>query len=315
MDTVLRFAGIDVSKRFLDAHSDELGRARFPNDRDGVAALLEWLGGDAVVGLEATGSYHCLAAETLAGAGVAVHVYNPRQVRDLARGLGFLVKTDRVDAKVVCACLRLVESPFVPRSEAGKELREVSRQIQYLIRLRSDLKKKLAAPGLGAVVAESIARQIRSLNLEVRALEDAWKELLGRSPLHRERFELLLSVPRIGVKTARVIASELPEDLGRFSRRQLAAYFGLAPYDRQSGDSNRRARMLHGNSRLRQPLFTCATLAAFADPECRAFAQRLKAKGKHHLTVVCAVMHKLARRAIAVLLRNTPWEEERPVPA
>lgn len=313
MNTVHRFAGIDVSKARLDAFSEELGPACFPNDDQGVALLIEWLGTNSVVGLEATGSYHCLAAEALAQAGIIVHLYNPRQIRDLAKGLGILAKTDRVDARVICSCLKLVASPFVPRSETGKELREVSRQIQFLIAMRSDFKKKLQAPGMGAIVTESLQRQIRSLDLEIRNLENQWEDRADRSPLHKERFELLLSVPRIGPKTARVITSELPEDLSRFSRKQLAAYFGLVPYDRQSGNSRTRSALLHGNPRLRQPLFTCATLAAYVDVECREFAQRLKAKGKHHLTVICAVMHKLARRAIAVLLRNAPWGRERPM--
>jgi transposase len=316
METVLRFVGIDVCKLYLDAFCEGLGKARFANDVEGLQSLLEWLGDqNAVAGLEATGSYHCLAAETLAKAGLEVHVYNPRQIRDLAKGMGVLVKTDRVDAKVICACLKLVGSPFVARSETGKELRDVSRQIQYLIALRSDFKKKLQVPGLSLTVADSIKRQVRSLDAEIKELERKWKDLLEFSPLHKERFELLLSVPRIGIKTARVITSELPEDLSRYSRKQLAAYFGLVPYDRQSGDSVRRSVLLHGNPRLRQPLFCCATLAAHSDPECYAFAQRLKGKGKHHLTIVCAVMHKLARRAISVLLRGTPWEEEKPMPA
>ena len=177
-----------------------------------------------------------------------------------------------------------------------------------------DLKKKKGEPGQSDLVAESIRRQLDALDAEIALLEAAWRELVETSPLHAERYRNLLTVPRIGPKSARAVASELPEDLSRYSRKQLAAYFGLVPYDDQSGDSRRRSRLKCGNPHLRRPLFMAATLASYFDPECKAFADRLRAKGKHHLCVVCAVMHKLARRAIAVVLRNGPWRENMPHP-
>jgi len=311
MHTVHRFVGVDVSKLSLDVFTESLGSRRFSNTLEGVAELMVWLGEVSItVGFEATSSYHVLASEHMAGVGCSVHVYNPRQVRDLAKGLGLLAKTDRIDAQVIAQCVRLVESPLAVRSKLGKELRDVSRHIQYVTKLRADLRKKQGIPGLSQSVVDSMVRQIASLTEEIAILESQWRELVEKSPLHQERYNNLLTVPRIGQKSARVIVSELPEDLSKFSRKQLAAYFGLVPYDRQSGNSRGRSQLLHGNAHLRQPLFTIATLAAHLDPECRAFAQRLKAKGKHHLTVICAVMHKLARRAIAVVLRNTPWEKE-----
>lgn len=311
MVTVHRFVGIDVSKLRLDVFADSLGDRSFPNSRKGIADLMAWLGeGTITVGLEATNSYHVLASESLAQAGCSVHVYNPRQIRDLAKGLGISAKTDRVDARVIAQCVKLVESPLAARSEVGKDLRDISRHIQYLTKMRGDLKKKRATPGLCQTVVDAIEHQIASLSQALALLEAQWLERVKASPLHHQRYANLLTVPRIGPKSARVITSELPEDLSRFSRKQLAAYFGLVPYDRQSGTSKARSRLLYGNAHLRQPLFSVATLAVHFDPECRAFAQTLRAKGKHHLTITCAVMHKLARRAIAVVLRNTPWEQE-----
>lgn len=310
MVTVHRFVGIDVSKLSLDAFDDSLGDRRFPNSHEGIAELMAWLGeGNITVGFEATNSYHVLASEHMAQAGCSVHVYNPRQIRDLAKGLGVSAKTDQVDARVIARCVRLVESPLAVRSRVGRELRDVSRHIQYLTKTRADLRKKRATPGLCEWVGDSILRQIASLSQELALLEKRWLELVKASPLHQQRYDNLLTVPRIGPKSARVITSELPEDLSRFSRKQLAAYFGLVPYDRQSGNSKGRSRLLYGNAHLRQPLFSVATLATYADPECRGFALKLKLKGKHHLTIICAVMHKLARRAISVVQRNTPWEK------
>jgi len=313
MNTLHRFVGIDVSKDNLDVFCDALGDRRFSNTPEGLADLRDWLGeGKVTVGLEATSSYHDLASEFLVEAGWSVHVYNPRQIRSLSSGLGILAKTDRVDARAIAQSVRIVESPLVVRSKVGKELRDLSRHIQYLIKMRADLKKKQNVPSVGDIVKASIKRQVDSLSDELALLESQWLELVKKSPLHQSRFLNLKSVPRIGVKSARVIVSELPEDIQAYSRKQLAAYFGLVPYDNQSGNSKGRSRLMFGNAHLRQPLFSVATLAAHLDPECQDYALRLKAKGKHHLTITCAVMHKIARRAIAVLIRNTPWEENIP---
>ncbi len=126
MTTVHLFVGIDVCKRWLDAFAEPLGYRRFANSPEGVDELAAWIGGsEASVGLEATGSHHVLAAERLAEAGCSVHVYNPRRVKQLAGGLGFLAKTDRVDARVVARCVAIVQS----RSRRGRKRASASRDL------------------------------------------------------------------------------------------------------------------------------------------------------------------------------------------
>lgn len=311
MQTLHHFIGIDVSKRHLDVFVEGVGYRQFANTPEGVAELMLWVGeGNHMVGLEATSTYHVVAATLLQQAKWRVNLYNPRQVRDLARGLGLSAKTDRIDAQVIARGLHVVEAPMPRRCEIAMELKGLSRHIQYLTKRRSDLKKKRAVPGLSQYEIDSLERNIDFHNQELKRVEEQWMQLLQCSAPHLERYKLLRSVPRIGHKSARVIVSELPEDLSPYNRKQLAAYFGLVPYDRQSGNSVKRSRIQYGNANLRQPLFSVANLAAFRDPECKKFAETLKAKGKHHLTIVCAIMHKLARRAIAVLLRNSPWSPE-----
>jgi len=53
--------------------------------------------------MEASGGYERRVAGELLAAGFAVVVANPRQVRDFARGLGILAKTDAIDAKVLAS--------------------------------------------------------------------------------------------------------------------------------------------------------------------------------------------------------------------
>ena len=96
--------GIDVSKDWLDVHILLGGMAeRFENTPDGCLALVGRLSALAVerIVVEATGGYERLVVVELAAAKLPVVVVNPRQVRDFAKALGRLAKTDQIDAEVL----------------------------------------------------------------------------------------------------------------------------------------------------------------------------------------------------------------------
>jgi transposase len=96
--------GIDVSKDRLDVHlrpSDEaFAVARDSKGLENLVERLQTLDVSLIV-LEATGGFETTVAAALAGAGLPLAVVNPRQVRDFARALGRLAKTDALDAKVI----------------------------------------------------------------------------------------------------------------------------------------------------------------------------------------------------------------------
>ena len=95
---------IDVSKDRLDVHlrpSDEAFAVA--RDGKGLETLVERLRALDVVliVLEATGGFETTVAAALAGAGLPLAVVNPCQIRDFARALGKLAKTDAIDAAVI----------------------------------------------------------------------------------------------------------------------------------------------------------------------------------------------------------------------
>ena len=98
------FVGIDVAKAYLDA-AERPGPApvRLPNDEPGIAHLVTRLlaAQPTLVVLEATGGLEGAAVAALAAAGLPVAVVNPRQVRDFAKAVGHLAKTDALDAQVL----------------------------------------------------------------------------------------------------------------------------------------------------------------------------------------------------------------------
>ncbi len=114
----LQYAGIDVAKDCLDVAIHGLGQPwRVTPDEQGVEGLIGTLREQGVhlVVLEATGGYEVPITVALGTAGIPVAVVNPRQVRDFARSLGKLAKTDRLDAQVLAhfgAATRPVPRPL-----------------------------------------------------------------------------------------------------------------------------------------------------------------------------------------------------------
>ncbi len=104
------FAGIDVAKRELVVHLLPSNQQLVvPHSRDGMKELLSCLKKcpPKQIVLEATGGLEREILALLVAAGLEVVCINPRQARDLAKGLGQLAKTDAVDAKMLATFARL----------------------------------------------------------------------------------------------------------------------------------------------------------------------------------------------------------------
>src|SRR5438309_1856545 len=95
------FIGIDVSKDKLDVHVRPDNQIRrFDNSVAGIGELVVFARGLAPerIVCESTGPYQKAAIAALLADGLPAVVVNARQVRDFAKGMGQLAKTDAVDA-------------------------------------------------------------------------------------------------------------------------------------------------------------------------------------------------------------------------
>ena len=104
MTTKAEFVGIDVSKMSLDvACWTNQEYRRFGNDPKGIQDLIEWMKSlpTELVVLEATGGLELPLVAELAYAKLPVAIVNPRRIRDFARSIGQLAKTDKLDARVI----------------------------------------------------------------------------------------------------------------------------------------------------------------------------------------------------------------------
>ena len=125
------------------------------------------------------------------------------------------------------------------------------------------------------------------------------------------RMARVCSIKGIGLRTGLALVIRIPE-LGRLSREEVAALSGLAPYDNDSGKSAGRRHISGGRPRLRTSLFMAGFSAIQWNPDIKAFYDRLRAKGKHHLSALVAAMRKLVILANAVVARDADWQPTRP---
>ena len=303
------FVGIDVAKDRLDVHLLPTGEA-FAVPRDGVDELVERLGvlSPTLIVLEATGGFEVTVAAALAAARLPLAVVNPRQIRDFARAVGRLAKTDALDAAVIALFAERIRPQARPLpDDAGRALAELlARRRQLLAMLTAEGNRQRQARD--ARLRRRIDDHCAWLRKELAALDGDTDQAVRNSPIWRENEDLLKSVPGIGPITARTLLAGLPE-LGRLSRREIAALVGVAPLNRDSGTLRGRRTIWGGRQTVRCALYMATLAATRFNPPIRAFWHRLRNAGKPGKVALVACMRKLLTILNALLRDRKPWQE------
>jgi transposase len=308
------FVGIDVSKSRLDVHvrpSNE--RWAVDNDAKGHARLVEKLASlrPTLVVLEATGGYQCAVAGELGANKLAVVVVNPRQVRDFAKATGTLAKTDTIDAAVLSHFAESVRPELRPMPDAlTVELQALVTRRRQLIDMRTAETNRLENCAT-AQVRRNIEKMIRVLTKQIGTVEDDLDTTIRKSPLWREKEDLLSSVTGVGTTTARTLLAQLPE-LGQLNRRKIAALVGLAPFNNDSGQRRGQRSIRGGRTEVRAVLYMATVSAARFNDTIRSFYRRLLAAGKAPKVALIACARKLLTILNAMLRTNQPWRLDAP---
>ena len=310
-DSTRIIVGIDVSKPYVDffvlnSKANRSGRRpRRVRELIALAAELATLEPQLVV-LEATGGLETAVWAALEAAGLRVAVVNPKRVRDFARSLGLLAKTDRLDARVLALFgERLRPAATRLPSRQLRDLRELLRHLDALVGLRAQQRTRKWQLQ-GAAVLASAERVIASLSQEIALLEQQVEQALREQPAACQRATQLRTAPGIGPKTCWALLADLPE-LGQLSARQAAALAGLAPLARDSGQFRGRRRIAAGRPRVRKALYLAARAAVRCDPHLAAFRARLLAVGKPKQVALIAVARKLLVALNAMIRDDRPW--------
>jgi transposase len=319
--TDLRPLGLDVSKATFHAclvrESGKLRHRAFANTPSGFSQLSDWLAKQGVgrvhACLEATGAYYEALAAYLHGEGHAVSVVNPAAIKAYAQSRLSRAKTDRVDATLIASfCAERRPPAWSPPAPELRELQALVRRLDSLVEMRAMEENRLSSGVTVAAVRASLEDSITHLTEQIKKTEALIRSSIDRHPGLRRQRELLDSIPGVGEATAAVLLAEVPDLKEYRSARQVAAFAGLVPRERQSGSSVRgRVRLSKiGNARLRKALYFPAITALRCSPFFQEWAEGLRQRGKSKMAVVGAAMRKLVHLAYGVLKTGRPFDPE-----
>lgn len=306
--------GIDVSKATLDiAASYAIEQFSVANDADGFDSIIAELRQHdvALVLMEATGGLEAAVACALQAEGFEIAVVNPRQARDFARAMGYLAKTDRIDARVLAQMAEVINR-HPERERFIRALPDAERQVlSAMVVRRRQLLTMLVAERNRLYPAHPQSR--KSINIIIKALEDELARIDKDMNNHiqnnfKELSERLSSVKGVGTMTAAALLAEVPE-LGSLSRRQISALVGVAPVNRDSGTMRGRRTIFGGRAGVRTTLYMATLVATRFNPVIKAFYTRLVAAGKPQKVALVACMRKLLTILNAMLRKNEEWNE------
>lgn len=305
------FIGIDVAKATLDIASLPDGESwTVTNDDSGLAELIPRLVALApvLVVMEATGGFETPAAIALAHAGLPVAIVNPRQVRDFAKAMGRLAKTDALDAGMLADFAQRVRPEPRPLPDEAAQLLEslLTRRRQIVDMLTAEKNRLGFARG---PVRRDITQHIRWLEKRLSDVDGDLQDAVTASPLYHAKAQLLRSVPGVGQVTTFTLLATLPE-LGHLSRHQIAALVGVAPMNRDSGTRRGKRMVWGGRAPVRAVLYMAALVGIKHNPVLRVFYERLRAAGKPFKVAATACMRKLLTILNAMLKHHRRWDAQ-----
>jgi transposase len=301
--------GLDVAKATLDlaCSTNPTVRWQTTNDEDGWAALVAYVRTlpPAVVVLEATGGSETGAASALSTAGLPVAIVNPRQVRDFAKALGLLEKTDALDAGVLAMfAARIRPTPRPLPDDLHADLQALVTRRRQLVDMRTAERNRV--PLARGAVRKNLLAHIAWLDQQLGKTDRDLRTRIEASPIWRVRDQLLQSVPGIGPTTSACLLARVPE-LGTLTHRQISKLVGVAPLPDDSGTRRGYRRIQGGRGDVRTALYMATVTAITHNPTIRASYRRWRAAGKLPRVALVAAMHKLLIHLNAILKHQTPW--------
>jgi transposase len=299
------YVGIDISKEKLDVYILPNHKyLQFSNDHSGVEKLIKKLRlfPNVLIAMEATGGYEKKSAEALTRENLQTCVLNPRQVRDFAKGLGMLAKTDKIDAQMLALFAEKVEpKPNVNCDENQRLIAEYVTRRGQLIKTINMEKNRLE--NVGKEIKRSIMRVIKILENELDKITSIQAKLIQDNKIYSQKDKVLQSIKGVGATVSSEIIANLPE-LGALGPKQITALVGLAPINHDSGKMKGKRAIRGGRISVRCMLYMATISGIRYNPKIKEFYQRLRSVGKLPKVAITACMRKLLITMNAMIKKN-----------
>jgi transposase len=308
------FIGVDVCQDHLDVYVRPAAlRCRFANTATGIAELVAWVRPHAAqrIVFESTGPYQKATVGALLAEGLPAVVVNARQVRDFAKAMNYLAKTDALDATAIAHFAEVATTTVRPlQSQEIRDLRELYDRRGQLVHMLAMEKNQLHSATVARAspkVLKSIEKHIAYLQGQIRDLEGRMDRIIEDSATFRARDEILQTITGIGPQVSRTLLAYLPE-LGTTNRQRIAALVGLAPFNDDSGSHTGARHIRGGRSKVRVGLYQAAIAAIRHCPRMRGVYAALKARGKASRIAIIAVARKILVLANAMIRDMMPYQ-------
>jgi transposase len=318
MGKVEIFVGIDVSEKSLEvaelAEGAELTEAKVwttVNEQSAIVKLVKYLlaVSPKLIVLEATGRLETAVAAAVAAAGLPVRIANPRWVKNFARAVGIVAKTDKIDARVIARFAdKMRPEPRPLKDEQTQELEALIIRRRQLVDMLAAEKKRLKRAQKS--ISDSVNAHILWLEQSLAQMDKNLNNSVKNSPLWCEKDEIIRSVPGVGPVLSTTLLAELPE-LGTLNRKKIAALVGVAPFNCDSGTFRGTRRTWGGRAPVRTVLYMATIAAIRCNSVIKAFHKRLKEAAKKPKVAIVACMRKLLTILNSMVRNRTAWRFER----
>ena len=300
--------GIDIAKDWFDvAVLGEKCTRQFANTKKGIRELVRWMSPlqPKLIVVEATGGYEEALVLTLFEAGLPVALVSPQRVRQYARAIGRLAKTDQIDAQILAEYGKNIQ----PRLFVGKS--EERKQLSVLVGRRNQLNDMLQAEKnrlrtQSGVIRRSLEKVIACLEAELQQMDQEIQALLQKHTDLQAQEKLLRSAKSIGAVTAATLLADLPE-LGQLDRQQIAALVGVAPMNADTGRKRGYRKTKGGRPDVRRTLYMASLTGIRYNPVLKPHYEQLVKRGKEKKVAITACMRKMLVILNAMMRDQQPF--------
>lgn len=325
----IHFAGIDVSKKWIDAcllfngEKSTFYQERFEQSKQGFNAFNKWLikmvskqTDQLLICVENTGLYDDALLNFLNSKNHPVCLENAAKIKASIRDRR--AKNDQLDARNIALYamrhadeLELWQRPRPAIEKLKQLLAARSTMVGHITGLKQTQKEIEVFNCSKLKKTRNYEAGIKGLQKDIEQIEaDIWELVKSDETLHK-MFVLLISIPAVGKITAYHFICYTNEFTRVRSGKNLSSYCGVVPFKEKSGTSlNKPGRVSHeANKILKRLLHLCAVTSLKMKGEFAAYYQRKIAEGKHALKVINAIRNKLALRIAAVIRNEEPYNE------
>jgi transposase len=241
----------------------------------------------------------------LSKAGLPFALVHPGRVRNFARSLGLLAKTDKLDAHLLAHFAEAVQPALTCLPG------ETEQQLNALMLRRRQLLDILVAEKNHLLSTHpcqrtSVEEHIAWLEDKLAQVNQQIQDQIEHNPEFKHKDAILQSAHGVGPVLAAKLLSGLPE-LGKFNRKQISALVGVAPFNDDSGRRRGKRRIKGGRADVRKILYMATLAAVRFNPVIHQFYQHLLAQGKLRKVALVACMRKLLTILNAMIRDMLPF--------